>query len=492
MQSKSQTCEEDIVLTDSLLAVRSLLHPRCQEAPRSLLLSGPSDVGKSFGVRAAIRQARIRLLEVTPFDGSDRLKHILDHAPRIARCKKTKVVVFLDDIDGLCPVPIHKAQENYMDSNTAMLLSALKPLPMEYERFSSVYFIAATNRPHMVHPQILSSSCFHKHLQLELSVSLKTDISHSGSLIEYNSSIATTGFNNTCHNTVSLSSSLQFEKSKQKSTQAKNLKTSWADIGGMAGIKLRLQMAVEWPLLYPSTFIRLGLNAPRGILLHGPPGCSKTSLVKAAARSSGASFFGLSGADIFSCYLGEAERILREAFSNARRVKPSIIFLDEIDAIVGKRSPGGQVDGNRVQERVLSTLLTEMDGILSAEGVLVVGASNRIDLLDDALLRPGRFDDILEVPLPNEKERVEILRIHTNSILLDKDVDLAELASMTKGLSGADLKHMCINAGLESLREKYQNGSKESKESFHMDFGKKPETKVSTKHFLLNSNTRYY
>ncbi|KAI0562580.1 AAA+ ATPase [Gracilaria domingensis] len=235
---------------------------------------------------------------------------------------------------------------------------------------------------------------------------------------------------------------------------------SWDEIGGMHHVKRRLQMAVEWPLRHADTFTRLGLNAPRGILLHGPPGCSKTSLVRAAASQSRAVFIRLSGADIYSCYLGEAERMLRETFATARAAKPSILFLDELDAIVGKRSTDGQVDGNGVQQRVLSTLLTEMDGIASAQGVLVIGASNRIDLLDDALLRPGRFDDILPVQLPDEHERLQILAIHTRTLSLHADVDLAQLAHRTNGHSGADLKAVCTEAGLGAMREAYLKRNK--------------------------------
>jgi transitional endoplasmic reticulum ATPase len=230
--------------------------------------------------------------------------------------------------------------------------------------------------------------------------------------------------------------------------------TKWSTIGGSHDAKKRLQMAVEWPLQHADTFHALGLCAPRGILLHGPPGCSKTMLVRAAATASHANFFHLSGADIFSCYIGEAERILRAAFDAARAAAPSIVFLDELDAIVGKRSVGGESSeiGNGVKDRVLSTLLTEMDGVSHARNVIVVGATNRIDLLDDALLRPGRFDDVIPVGLPDLATRADILRAHAGP-RVELGVDYLVLADMLHGASGAQVTAVAQEAALYALRE---------------------------------------
>ena len=177
-------------------------------------------------------------------------------------------------------------------------------------------------------------------------------------------------------------------------------RTQWSDVGGLEEIKSKLIQSVEWPLLHAETFIQLGIQAPRGILLHGPPGCSKTTLVKAMATSTHSAFLSMNGALVYSAYLGEAELNIRRLFSRARANRPCIIFLDEIDALVGKRSLSGAADSQTAMEkRILSTLLNEMDGIQLATGVLVVGATNRLDMLDAALLRPGRFDHIIYVRL---------------------------------------------------------------------------------------------
>jgi transitional endoplasmic reticulum ATPase len=240
------------------------------------------------------------------------------------------------------------------------------------------------------------------------------------------------------------------------------IRTSWDDIGGANETKERLRMAVEWPLKHASTYKRLGLTTPRGLLLHGPPGCSKTTLVRAAATASRSNFLHISGADVYSCYLGEAERILRGCFDAARAAAPSILFIDEMDAIVGKRDAGGAQDGgNDVKDRVLSTILTELDGITSCRGVVVIGATNRVDLLDDALLRPGRFDEIVQVGLPGAAERCQILRIHAGRLPLEDDVDLDDVALLLRhGCSGAEIAAVCQEAGLLALREVGYGGAK--------------------------------
>lgn len=224
---------------------------------------------------------------------------------------------------------------------------------------------------------------------------------------------------------------------------------SWDDLGGLDEVKARVQEAVEWPLLYPEAFGRLGIRPVRGVLLHGPPGCSKTSIARILAASNRFSFFSLDGATVFSCYVGEAERLIRTVFASARRAAPSLIFLDEVDALVGVRGQGA----DQVQERVLSTLLNEMDGIVELTGVIVLGATNRPELIDSALLRPGRFDCIVAVPPPNAAGRLDILQRVTRRTPLAPDVDLRRIAEESEGFSGAMLRQMVQEAAINAIRD---------------------------------------
>lgn len=235
----------------------------------------------------------------------------------------------------------------------------------------------------------------------------------------------------------------------------------WGGVGGLSETKRRLRSALLWPSRHGSTLARLGARASRGVLLHGPPGCAKTTLVRAAAAASGARFVSLSPADVYSCFLGEAERIVRDAFAAAREAAPCILFLDEVDAIAGSRDSvaAGSGGGVGVGQRVLATLLTEMDGVASAPGVVVVAATNRLEAVDDALRRPGRFDDVLEVPLPDETARRDILSIHCEGVAVAGDVDLDELARRTDGLSGADLRGLCKEAALAAAREMWEGAA---------------------------------
>ncbi|GMF09186.1 unnamed protein product [Phytophthora lilii] len=221
-------------------------------------------------------------------------------------------------------------------------------------------------------------------------------------------------------------------------------------IGGQAETKMALQQALEWPIKYPLTFSRLGVKPPRGVLLYGPPGCSKSSIVRAAAHSSGATFLSLSAAQVFSPFFGDAEAAVRQVFRDARAALPAIIFFDEIDVMVAKREfdgSGGGEGGTSTAMRVLSTMLNEMDGVESAEGLLVIGATNRPTCIDAALMRPGRCDRILFVDLPTEPDRIDILRIHSRPMQLHQDVDLQDLASRTPFFSGAELE---VRASLHS------------------------------------------
>ncbi len=258
-------------------------------------------------------------------------------------------------------------------------------------------------------------------------------------------------------------------------------KVHWNDIGGLDEVKQELRESVEWPIKYKTLFKKIGIQPPKGILLYGPPGTGKTLLAKAVATESGANFIAVKGPEVLSKWVGESEKIIREIFRKARQVSPTVIFFDEIDSIAPRR--GHHLDSG-VLDRLVNQLLTELDGITSRGDVVVIAATNRPDILDPALLRPGRFDRIIYVPPPDEKARLEILKIHTKNVPLDEDVDLEEIAKKTEGYSGADLEALVKEAAMIALREAYQK-AKESgdSESEVMKTLEQMDVKVRRDHF---------
>jgi transitional endoplasmic reticulum ATPase len=224
----------------------------------------------------------------------------------------------------------------------------------------------------------------------------------------------------------------------------------WTEIGGLEEIKEDLKEAVEWPLKNPDVFTRMGIRPPKGILLYGPPGCGKTLLARAVATESEANFITIKGPEVFSKWVGESEKAIREVFRKARMASPAVIFFDEFDSLVPGRGMGYANSG--VAERVISQLLTEMDGLVSLEDVVIIAATNRPDIVDPAILRPGRFDRLIYVPEPEKESRSEIFKIYTKNMPLAKDVDMPKLVMMTKKYSGADIEALCREAGLNALR----------------------------------------
>jgi len=225
----------------------------------------------------------------------------------------------------------------------------------------------------------------------------------------------------------------------------------WEDIEGLDELKESLKEVVEWPLSNISSFQRIGIQPSKGILLFGPPGTGKTMLTKAVATESQANFISVKGSEILSKWFGESERKIAEIFKKAKQASPCIVFFDEIDAIAPIR--GSAAGEPRVTERMVNTILSEMDGLEELRGVVVIGATNRPDLMDPALLRPGRFDEVVLVPPPDENARKEILKVHTGHMSLDEDVKLKELAKKTEGYSGADIEVLCRKAGMIALHE---------------------------------------
>lgn len=224
----------------------------------------------------------------------------------------------------------------------------------------------------------------------------------------------------------------------------------WDEVGGLEEVKQGLMEAVEWPLKTPERFTRLGIQPPKGILLQGPPGCGKTLLARAVATESEANFIAIRGPEIFSKWVGESEKAIRETFRKARLAAPSIIFFDEFDALVPTRGGGSD---NQAMERVISQLLTEIDGLVSLQNIVVIAATNRPDMIDPAVLRPGRFDRRVYVPPPDSVARLMILQIKTRDMPLDKGVKVEELAKRMQGYSGADIDSICREAAITALRK---------------------------------------
>jgi transitional endoplasmic reticulum ATPase len=235
--------------------------------------------------------------------------------------------------------------------------------------------------------------------------------------------------------------------------QVPNIK--WEDIGGLDDAKQELREAVEWPLKYPESFEKFGVTPPRGVLIYGPPGTGKTLLAKAVANESDANFIAVKGPELLSKWVGESEKGVREVFRKARQTAPTVIFFDEIDSLASTR--GGSSSDSGVTQRVVNQLLTEIDGLEELQDVAVIAATNRADIIDPALLRPGRFDRHVKVSDPEEEARLEIFKVHTKKIPMAEDVDLERLAKITEGYVGSDIEAVCREAVMLTLRENLES-----------------------------------
>jgi len=254
---------------------------------------------------------------------------------------------------------------------------------------------------------------------------------------------------------------------REVSVQIPNVK--WNDVGGLSKAKSELKQAIEWPLKHPDSFSGMGIRAPRGVLLHGPPGCGKTLMAQAAANESESNFISIKGPELLSMWVGESERAVRKIFRKARQVAPCIVFFDEIDSMAGARdlSPGSKNRGS-----VLDQILTELDGLDVLKDVVFLAATNRPDLVDKALIRPGRIDKIIYIGAPDLKAREQILKVHTKNVPLDKSVSLKKLAEKTKGFSGADLEGLVREAALIALEENKMKKTALKQEHFDKAFVK--------------------
>ncbi|KAG9301685.1 hypothetical protein G9A89_016756 [Geosiphon pyriformis] len=461
---------------ESLLEIVSypLLYPHLLkrlniECPKGVLLYGPPGVGKTYLVATISKAFNAKMVKVHgseiygPYVGESeaKLREKFKFAEQLTLQEDCPVILFIDEVDALTP---HRKEAQIHESRVvAQLLTLMDGM----ESRGRLVIIAATNRPNAIDPALRRPGRFDREISIDVPTEedrqkiLRTQTRKMPLNEDVNLEILakmTNGYERERKDFENAMGTVR--PSLQRGFYLEIEKTTWEDIGGLEDVKKKLKQAVEWPIKYRQTFERLGLLPPRGILLYGPPGCSKTTLVKVIASTSGATFLSLNGAQLYSSLLGDSEKHIRVTFQRARSATPSIVFFDEIDAIVGKRlmgetyrdgtSGGG---GDSVQERVLSMLLNEMDGVESATSVLVVGATNRPDMLDAALLRPGRFDKLVYVPPPDLPSRRQILAIHTLRMPLLPDVDLDEIAQQTNMYTGADLKNVCREAAMTALRE---------------------------------------
>ncbi|XP_024987324.1 cell division control protein 48 homolog B isoform X3 [Cynara cardunculus var. scolymus] len=461
--------------------------------PRGLLLYGPPGTGKTSLVRAVVRECDAHLIVLSPHsvhrahagESEKILRDAFAEASSHIKLGKPSVI-FIDEIDAICPRRDSRQQDIRIASQLIMLMDSSATSTSG----TKVVVVASTNRVDALDPALRRSGRFDSEIEvttpseeerlqilklytkkvpLDPTVNLEVLAAlcngYVGADLEAlcrEAAMCAVKRSSNANEEANVCTLIMDDWKNARSIVGPSItrgvtveipKVSWDDIGGLNNLKKKLKQAVEWPLKHSDAFSRLGVSPMRGILLHGPPGCSKTTLAKAAAHAAQASFFSLSGAELFSMYVGEGEALLRNTFRRARLVAPSIIFFDEADVIAAKRRGSGSSGSTTVGERLLSTLLTEMDGLEEAKGILVLAATNRPHAIDAALMRPGRFDLVLHVPPPDLEARYEILRVHTRGMKISVDVDLRQLAEDTEYFTGAELEGLCREAGIVALRE---------------------------------------
>ncbi|RLI32328.1 AAA family ATPase [Candidatus Bathyarchaeota archaeon] len=465
------------------------------EPPKGVLLYGPPGTGKTLLAKAVANESNAYFISIngpeimSKFYGESeaRLREVFQKAQENAPS-----IIFIDEIDAIAP-----KREEVTGEVERRVVSQLLALMDGLEARGQVIVIGATNRPNAVDPALRRPGRFDREIEIgvpdrngrleilqihtrgmplakDVNLEEIADITH-GFVGADLAALCREAAMKTLRRflpkidlekeTIPAEVLQQMEVTREDFMEAlKEVQPSamrevlietpnvrWEDVGGLEEVKQLLKEAVEWPLKRPDVFKRMGIKPPKGILLVGPPGTGKTLLAKAVATESEANFISVKGPEILSKWVGESEKAIREIFKRARMVAPSIIFFDEIDAVAPRKESG--IGDSRVTERVISQLLTEMDGLENLRGVVVIGATNRVDLLEPALLRPGRFDRILEVPPPDKKARLEIFKIHTKNMPLAEDVNLETLAEMTEGYVGADIEALCREAALTALRE---------------------------------------
>ena len=492
-------------LSDQLGQIREMIelpmrHPELFqklgiEPPKGVLLHGPPGTGKTLIAQAVANEIDAHFISISGpeimskyyGESEGQLRQVFEEAE-----KNSPAIVFLDEIDSIAPRRA-EASGDVERRVVAQLLTLMDGL----EERGQVVVIAATNRVNAIDPALRRGGRFDREIEIgvpskegrleilqvhtrgmpleeEIDLEQYADKTHGfvGSDLE---SLARESAMNALRRVMpNLDLEIEeipaevLEKLQIKNEDLKNAlrwiepsalrevfvevpDISWEDIGGLETTKQQLKEAVQWPLKYPEVFEALGQDSAAGILLYGPPGTGKTLLAKAVANESEANFISLKGPELLNKYVGESEKGVREIFAKARQNAPVVIFFDEIDSIATQR--GRNAGDSGVSERVVSQLLTEMNGLEELENVVVIATTNRPDLIDSALLRPGRFDFQVHIPMPDESARRSIFEIHTKEKPVAEDIDLDQLASRTEGYNGADISAVCREAAAEAGRE---------------------------------------
>ncbi len=490
------------------------------EAPKGVLLHGPPGTGKTLLARAVANETNANFYSIggpeimSKYYGEseEKLRNVFEQAE-----KNAPSIIFIDEIDSIAP-----KREEVSGEVERRIVAQLLSLMDGLKTRGKVVVIGATNRVNAIDPALRRPGRFDRELEIgvpdregrleilqihtrgmplaeDVNLEKLADISHGFVGADLQSLSKEAGMRSLRRilPSVDLSSESipsdtlrkiivtmndfmdvikEMEPSAMREVFVEVPDISWDDIGGLESIKQEMQEAVEWPLKYQGIFTFADAMPPKGILLYGPPGTGKTLMAKAAANESEANFISIKGPELLSKWVGESEKGVREIFRKARQAAPCIIFFDEIDAIAPKR--GGDFGDSHVTERLISQLLTELDGLEILTNVVVIGATNRPDIVDAALLRPGRFDRLLYVPPPDRESRIQILKIHLKKKPLDKSVDIERLAEQTDGYTGADIASLSSAAVMLALREhvsKYKD-PKEAEEH-------KEELKIHMPHF---------
>ena len=531
-----QVTYEDIGgLTDEIKKVREMIelplrHPEIFEklgieAPKGVLLYGPPGTGKTLLAKAVANESSAHFISISgpeimsKFYGESeaRLREIFKEAR-----EKSPSIIFIDEIDSIAP-----KREEVTGEVERRVVSQMLSLMDGLESRGKVIVISATNRPNAIDPALRRPGRFDREIEIKvpdkkgrkdilsihtrnmpLADDVKIDkisaVSHGyvGADLEYLCKEAAMKCLRRLLPEISLEEEKlppetleklvvngeDFQKAQYEITPSgmrevyiENPEVKWDDIGGLEEVKRELKEAVEWPMKYPKLYEKLGHKMPRGILLHGVSGTGKTLLAKAVATESEANFVSVRGPELLSKWVGESERGIREIFRRARQASPCVIFFDEIDSIAPIRGIGGET---AVTERVVSQLLTELDGMENMHGVVVLAATNRADMIDPALLRPGRFDKLIQIPMPERDSRKSILKINVKEIPTVTDannpdfVDLNKIADMTDGMTGADVAAIA-NTAVSQVIHEFLDSHPDEKQ---LEISSK-EAKVTMKHF---------